>query len=73
MLPWLLCDKFMSPRNDLYFRQGEHCRKMGETAKTEQTQAEWLLLAERWLRMIREETPKVVQGNFESQPGRQRA
>jgi hypothetical protein len=58
-------DKPMNARNELYFRQAEHCRKMADTSKIEQTKAEWLLLAERWLRMIREDVSNVVQGHFE--------
>lgn len=57
----------MNPRNDLYFRQAEHCRKMADAAKTEQTKVEWLMLAERWLRMIRDETSNVVKAQFESE------
>lgn len=61
--------KLMDSRNDLYFKQAEHCRRMADAAKTEQTKVEWLMLAERWLRMIREEW-NVVQAR---QPERQQA
>ena len=66
-------EKAMDSRDGLYFRQAEHCRRMSDASKTEQTKVEWLLLAERWLRMIRNESPKVIQARFESQPERNQA
>lgn len=36
---------------------------MADAAKTEQTKVEWLMLAERWLRMIREDGSNVVQAH----------
>lgn len=51
----------MNSQNELYLRQAEHCRRMADASKVEQTKAEWLLLAERWLRMVREEVTRIVQ------------
>ncbi len=55
----------MDSRNELYLKQAEHCRRMADASKVEQTKAEWLLLADRWLRMVRETGSNVVQGRFE--------
>lgn len=55
----------MNSRNELYLRQAEHCRKMADASRVEQTKAEWLMLADRWLRMIREDVTNIVQGHFE--------
>jgi hypothetical protein len=55
--------KSMSSQNQLYLRQAEHCRKMADASKVEQTKAEWLLLADRWLRMVREEVTSIVQNS----------
>ncbi|HEX5279030.1 MAG TPA: hypothetical protein VFW28_03020 [Micropepsaceae bacterium] len=53
----------MNSQNQLYLRQAEHCRKMADASKVEETKAEWLLLAERWLRMVREEMTSVVRNS----------
>jgi hypothetical protein len=58
----------MESANELYLKQAEHCRRMSDASKVEQTKVEWLLLAERWLRMIRQQGSNAVR--FE---GRQQA
>ena len=58
----------MESRNQLYLKQAEHCRKMADASKVEQTKVEWLMLAERWLHMIRETGLKIVEGRFEDRP-----
>ena len=51
----------MESANQLYLKQAEHCRRMSDASKVEQTRVEWLLLAERWLRMIQQQGSNVVQ------------
>jgi hypothetical protein len=62
----------MESYNEHYLRQAERCGRMADAAKSEQHKVGWLLLADRWLRMIREEGSNVVQVQFDTQSSTER-
>lgn len=68
----MLQGKPMESHNELYLRQAERCGRMADVAKSDQHKEAWLLLADRWLRMVREQGPNVVQGHFDTQPRTER-
>jgi hypothetical protein len=51
-------------RREMSLRQAQHCRRMADFCKDIDLRADWLELAERWLKMIRSQS-NAVQGQSE--------